>query len=238
MGDDAAAAAASSAKGAHLLVEHLRRRTHFSRQEIEALCRVYRSLVASTSAAGGSPAAAQASAVAVAAPPLAGVAAVEGLDRVVFRELLHNTFDLVTEEVLMDRVFCAFDRCNDGVVRLEEWVQGLSVFLRGTREQRTAFCFLVYDLNSDGYITRDEMFHLLRNCLVKHPNDEDPDEGVKDLVELALRKLDADRDGKVSFQDFQKAVQTEPLLLEAFGQCLPAESACHTFLATLREPQP
>lgn len=56
----------------------------------------------------------------------------------------------------------------------------------------------MYDLNGDGFITRDEMFVLLRNCLIKQPQDEDPDEGVRDLVEIALRKLDIDKDGKVS----------------------------------------
>jgi hypothetical protein len=77
------------------------------------------------------------------------------------------------------------------------------------------------------------MISVCRNCLLKQPGDEDPDEGVKDLVELVLRKLDADRDGKISFQDFQTAVTEESLLLEAFGQCLPSENACQTFMATL-----
>lgn len=89
----------------------------------------------------------------------------QGLDRMVFRELLHNTFDVVTEEVLMDRIFCAFDRCNVGVIRLEEWICGLSAFLRGSSDERTSFAFFVYDLNSDGYISREEMFHLLRSAL-------------------------------------------------------------------------
>jgi hypothetical protein len=68
---------------------------------------------------------------------------------------------------------------------------------------------------------------------MKQPGDEDPDESIKDLLELVLRKLDLDRDGKISFQDFQTAVKEEPLLMEAFGQCLPAERACQTFMATL-----
>ena len=80
----------------------------------------------------------------------------------VFRELLHNAFDLVTEDTLMDRIFCVFDRTCSGSLRLEDWVGGLSVFVRGTMQERTAFCFHVYDLNSDGYITRDEMFSLLK----------------------------------------------------------------------------
>lgn len=72
-----------------------------------------------------------------------------------------------------------------------------------------------------------------RNSLVKQPQEEDPEEGVKDLVELVLRKLDYDKDGKVSFADFRQAVTQEPLFLEAFGQCLPSEPAAAAFLATL-----
>ncbi|XP_026274651.2 calaxin [Frankliniella occidentalis] len=215
----------SGGKTSAKLMEYFKRKTHFSREEIESLCRVYRKLVATSHAHN--------SGAAVLPPPNVAVVT-EGLDRVAFRELLHNTFDMVTEEVLMDRIFCAFDRCNDGVIRMDEWVCGLSVFIKGDNDERTAFCFRVYDLNSDGHISREEMFHLLRNCLVKQPQDDDPDEGVKDLVELALKKLDYDKDGKVSFKDFQAAVKDEPLLLEAFGQCLPSGGACQTFLSTLR----
>lgn len=32
-------------------------------------------------------------------------------------------------------VFKAFDKDNDSYINLEEWVRGLSVFLRGTREE-------------------------------------------------------------------------------------------------------
>lgn len=97
-----------------------------------------------------------------------------------------------------------------------------------------AYCFRVYDLNCDGFITKDEMFALLRNCLIKQPQDEDPDEGVRDIVEIALKKFDHDKDGKLNFTDFQTAVTEEPLLLEAFGQCLPSESATVSFLSTLQ----
>lgn len=78
------------------------------------------------------------------------------------------------------------------------------------------------------------ILHTYRNCLIKQPGEEDPDEGVKDLSELALKKLDVDHDGKISFKDYETAVKAEPLLLEAFGQCLPTEENCAAFLATLQ----
>ena len=34
-------------------------------------------------------------------------------------------------------------------------------------------------------------------------NEDDGDEGIKDLIDLTLRKMDLDRDGRVSFDDFR-----------------------------------
>jgi len=52
-----------------------------------------------------------------------------------------------------------------------------------------AVCFEVYDFNGDGYISREEMFTCLKKSMVKQTTEEDPDEGIKDLVELALKKM-------------------------------------------------
>lgn len=50
-------------------------------------------------------------------------------------------------------------------------------------------CFEVYDLNGDGYISREEMFQMLKDSLIRQPTEEDPDEGIKDIVEIALKKM-------------------------------------------------
>ncbi|XP_058127604.1 calaxin-like [Anopheles ziemanni] len=211
------------------MLEMYKRRTHFSKVEVEALCKIYRKLVANASLNSKALAASNPGVIAKAGSSM------DGIDRSVFRELLHSTFDIVTEETLMERIFCAWEKGYEGLpIRLEGWLMGLSTFLKGSQAEKTAFCFRVYDLNSDGFITKDEMFALLRNCLIKQPQDEDPDEGVKDLVEIALRKLDMDKDGKISFQDYQEAIAEEPLLLEAFGQCLPSDRATMSFLSTLQ----
>ena len=79
-----------------------------------------------------------------------------------FREILHNTFRILSEDVIMDRIFNAFDKRSDGVIQTDEWISGLSVFLRGTLEEQTAFSFFVFDLNSDGFISKEEIHALLR----------------------------------------------------------------------------
>ena len=50
-------------------------------------------------------------------------------------------------------------------------------------------CFGIYDLNDDGYISREEMFQMLKNTMVKQPTEEDPDEGIKDLVETMIKRM-------------------------------------------------
>uniref|UniRef100_A0A8C4V133 EF-hand calcium binding domain 1 n=1 Tax=Falco tinnunculus TaxID=100819 RepID=A0A8C4V133_FALTI len=188
-----------SRKRLQQLVEALGRSArHFNKGEVECLVRLFDALVAG---------------------PGARPAAV-GFDRSTFRDTLHGAFGM-TDDMILDRVFRTFDRDNDSCISVVEWVEGLSVFLRGTLEERIKYCFEVYDLNGDGYISREEMFQMLKNSLLKQPSEEDPDEGIKDLIDIVLKKMDYDHDGKLSFMDFEKAVRDEYLLLEAFGPCLP-----------------
>ncbi|NWQ73364.1 EFCB1 protein, partial [Columbina picui] len=190
--------AAMSRKRLQQLTDALGRSArHFNKSEIECLIKLFDSLVAKSSSSNR--------------------LAVAGLDRNVFRDALHSAFGM-TDDMMMDRVFRIFDTAYDSWISVVEWVEGLSIFLRGTLDERIKFCFEVYDLNGDGYISREEMFQMLKNSLLKQPSEEDPDEGIKDLVDIALKKM---ANGKLSFADFEKAVRDENLLLEAFGPCLP-----------------
>lgn len=129
--------------------------------------------------------------------------------------------------IVCPSVFRTFDKDHDGFVNMREWIEGLSVILRGTLDEkikckltplqclslntnlkrykqsklqtiniqqffpflRGSDCFCVYDLNSDNYISREEMFQMLKNCLIRQPAEEDPEEGVRDLVEIALKMM-------------------------------------------------
>lgn len=131
-------------------------------------------------------------------------------------------------------MFRCFDTDADNFISFEEFVRGMSVFLKGKYEDKLRckktflpypfyllllVCFRVYDLNGDRYISKEEMFQMLKNCLVK--GTEEDEDGIKDLVDLVLKKLDEDRDGRVSEADWASAIAKENLLMEAFGQCLP-----------------
>ena len=52
----------------------------------------------------------------------------------------------------------------------------------------------------------------------------------QDLIDMTLKKLDNDKDGRVSFDDWSTSIKKEPLMMEAFGPCLPTERASNAFM--------
>jgi hypothetical protein len=64
-------------------------------------------------------------------------------------------------------------------------------------------------------------------------NENDPDEGPRDLSEMALSPLDRDLDGRVSLEYFLQSVQNDYLLMEIFESCLPSGARAAAVLAVL-----
>uniref|UniRef100_A0A3Q2VKY3 EF-hand domain-containing protein n=1 Tax=Haplochromis burtoni TaxID=8153 RepID=A0A3Q2VKY3_HAPBU len=147
--------------------------------------------------------------------------AVHSLDSGRFLSILHSIFGLIDDRIT-GRVFTTFDKDKDGVVGMEEWIEGTASYLPKTNSYvwHGSDCFSMYDLNGDNAISREEMLDFLKERLIRRPN-EDPDEGIKDLVEIILKKMDYDLDANVSFKYFEKVVKDENLFLELFGHCLP-----------------
>ena len=152
----------------------------------------------------------------------------------------------------MDRIFKYFNtECQDDI-DLEEWITGFNVILKGNVQtelrnmfffnilgslpEQTLYCFSIYDLNEDGYISREEMLTMMGSCLSKvkgGQEDTEEDEGIKDLMEMTLKRMDHDKDGKISHEDFSKTVTQDVLMLEAFGSCLPSGRAGQEFVSSI-----
>jgi len=152
-----------------------------------------------------------------------------------FQRIMHATFG-ITNEKIIEGLFRAFDFAGNNLITEPEWIRGLSFFVRGKFEERLQIVWTVYDTNEDGMISREEMYTLLQDCLVKtKADDNDTEEAVKDLVEMLFRKLDVNHDGKVDKDDFWAAVKEENLLLECCGQVFPSQRHVDVFEATFAD---
>ncbi|CAD1478826.1 unnamed protein product [Heterotrigona itama] len=133
------------------------------------------------------------------------------ISRLIFRDIFHAGLDFTKNirHLLVDKMFSVIDKRN---------------------------ALQVYDSMRTHKLKKEHIFPMMRGCLIKLQNDENPDEAVKDLIDLLIKKLDVDRDGVISEEDFKTAVkERNQLLLECMGPIFPSRDARHVFLSTFTD---
>lgn len=160
----------------------------------------------------------------------------EQMDRSQFRAFFHSTFQ-ISDDFLIDRAFLYLDKGLTPFVTLETWVKTLSLFLRGTLEEKMRYSFFVYDLGGNGRLKRNDIIRLLRKCFINE-KDEDVELMVKEFSDILVRKLDVDGDGEISYEDFSESVKKQRELLQCFGRCLPDRLSTIDFMQTFTHDLP
>ncbi|CAD7093470.1 unnamed protein product [Hermetia illucens] len=143
-----------------------------------------------------------------------------------FGNLFHNMFN-VLDPNFTDAIFSAADPSSKKFITPEAFLDVMSVVLRGTLEQQIELCFKVYDPHGNGYITRERLRKFYRNMF--DGAQDEVDELTNDFVETIFRKMDIDRDGKISFDDYAQTVRKNPCLLQFVGTCLPDSGTIFIF---------
>ncbi|XP_065086781.1 calaxin-like [Ochlerotatus camptorhynchus] len=188
------------------LVRRLVKKTHFTNQELEVCLLMYHKLSKDDEDNQGK----------------------------VSRHQLDVVFDSVfgiSDSETVGRICAALDNGVTAFISMESWAKMLSLFLRGTFDEKIEHCFRAYDIGGEGMIRREHMMILLRNCFIRH-QEEEVEEFVKDLVDILIRRMDVDRDGAISLEDFRVSVHKSPELLECFGQTLPDRAHVYAFSRT------
>ncbi|GMR39535.1 hypothetical protein PMAYCL1PPCAC_09730 [Pristionchus mayeri] len=71
------------------------------------------------------------------------------------------------------------------------------------RADKLKFAFIMYDLNKNGFITREE-FKVILNSMV---GANITLEQLENIVDRTIEEADEDKDGKISFEEFCKALE-------------------------------
>jgi serine/threonine-protein phosphatase 2B regulatory subunit len=111
----------------------------------------------------------------------------------------------ISSNPLATRMIAIFDEDGGGDVDFQEFVSGLSAFSsKGNKEQKLQFAFKVYDIDRDGYISNGELFIVLKMMVGSNLKDQQ----LQQIVDKTIMEADLDGDGRISFEEFAKMVES------------------------------
>uniref|UniRef100_A0A3Q1M784 Potassium voltage-gated channel interacting protein 3 n=1 Tax=Bos taurus TaxID=9913 RepID=A0A3Q1M784_BOVIN len=130
-------------------------------------------------------------------------------------------------------LFNAFDADGNGAIRFEliviwlasgitdwmdDFVVGLSILLRGTVHEKLKWAFNLYDINKDGYITKEEMLAIMKSIydmMGRHTYPILREDAPLEHVERFFQKMDRNQDGVVTIDEFLETCQKDENIMSS-----------------------
>uniref|UniRef100_A0A674CPB5 Potassium voltage-gated channel interacting protein 2 n=1 Tax=Salmo trutta TaxID=8032 RepID=A0A674CPB5_SALTR len=115
-------------------------------------------------------------------------------------------------------LFEAFDTHKNGSVSFEDFVTGLSIILRGSVTEKLNWAFNLYDLNKDGFITKEEMTDIMSSIYDMMGTSTYPcmqNDAPKEHVDIFFQKMDKNKDGVVTIEEFLESCQKDENIMQS-----------------------
>ncbi|KAG0366424.1 hypothetical protein BGZ54_005362 [Gamsiella multidivaricata] len=154
-----------------------------------------------------------------------------------FRRILHSS---PLDDVFLTRLYSAFDtNPNSKGVNFKEFIEGLSVFMKGTPDEKLELSFKLYDIDHVGYITRPGLEKAMTQLhSVVAGSSQDETHQIQELVKRIFDDLDVNNDGKLSLEEYKLNSMKEPLIVDFLSQFLAdqTDSSSNSICSALSVP--
>uniref|UniRef100_A0A9L0JU75 Kv channel-interacting protein 4 n=1 Tax=Equus asinus TaxID=9793 RepID=A0A9L0JU75_EQUAS len=99
-----------------------------------------------------------------------------------------------------------------------DFIKGLSILLRGTVQEKLNWAFNLYDINKDGYITKEEMLDIMKaiyDMMGKCTYPVLKEDAPRQHVETFFQKMDKNKDGVVTIDEFIESCQKDENIMRS-----------------------
>ncbi|KYQ48052.1 Frequenin-1 [Trachymyrmex zeteki] len=128
-----------------------------------------------------------------------------------------SELELLSSAVLSDRRLQLGE--IDGTIEFEEFIRALSVTSRGNLDEKLHWAFRLYDVDNDGFITRDEMYNIvdaIYQMVGQQPQAEDENTPQK-RVDKIFDQMDKNHDDKLTLEEFREGSKADPRIVQALS---------------------
>ena len=117
------------------------------------------------------------------------------------------------DSFLLDRIFKIFDKNADGQITFMEFLFCLStISSKATQHEKLQLSFQIYDMDTDGYISVNELTKLL-TCTLREHELKITEEEIDTIVETTFKEADVGLPGMMTFTEFENIVSKTPYVL-------------------------
>lgn len=120
----------------------------------------------------------------------------------------------INSEGIARRIFAAFENDGNGSLDFEEYIRGVSALSsRAAIDVKARFCFKVFDIDHNGFITRDELTEILSLSYRDNPHVQIPEPAMKKVISATFQMIDVDENGNITLDELISAASKKPGIL-------------------------
>ena len=142
------------------------------------------------------------------------------LTKRIFEDIYRQLFPFGNPSKFASFVFKVVDQNADGFISFTEFITAVTTAANGTVDAKLEWAFSIYDLDNDGYITREEMFQIVDSIytmageMVGLPEEESTPEKRVDII---FAKMDENHDEKLTLDEFKEGANCDPWIIHALN---------------------